>query len=291
MNKLLVFFSCCLTVGISVAQMPETNVFLISYSWNDNDFIANDIKQVNNGKGYNNQPSFSQDCNKVFYTSNVLDSMQTDLFVYDVVKKKSQRLSNNYLSEYSPMIRPNFLSGLSHVRVEEDKKQHLRFYESDYSNSFNLIRCSDSIGYYIWVDSSNLGLIILNNGLEFHTYQLGDSYTKLIAQNVGRFINYDKKSNNYLLLKKDSASLAINYFNVKTGEIQKSIQSLSDCEDYAIDVNSDIYGGRDGKLFKYFNNQWLQVADLSTQIGSFYRMSFCNCGKHLCVVSYNGKKP
>lgn len=291
MNRILLILVFSLTLCNSMAQMPETSIYLISYTNKGKEFKAVDIKQISNGIGYNNQPSFSQDCNTIYFTSNVSDSLQTDLFAYDLVKRQSQRLSNLNLSEYSPMTRPGFSKGLSHVRVEEDKKQHIRFYDIDYTSSLNLVPCSDSVGYYVWSDSNNLGLIILNNGLEFHTYRLGDSNTNLISKNVGRFISFDKKNKNYLFLTKDSASTGINYFNIKSGLIQKRIPAMTNCEDYAIDVNSDVYGGHDGKLFRYSNTNWVQVADFTEKIGSFYRMSFCNCGKHLCVVSFKGKRP
>lgn len=291
MNRVLLILLFSLTLSNSVAQMPETSIYLISYINNGNQLTFTDVKQISNGIGYNNQPSFTKDCKIIYFTSNVLDSLQTDLFAYDIAKGQSQRLSNVGLSEYSPLIRPGFSKGLTHVRVEDDKKQHLRFYDSTYTSSLNLVPNSDSVGYYVWSDSNNLGLIILNNGLEFHTYRLGDSNTKLISKNVGRLINYDKKTDSYLFLNKDSASYTINYFNIKTGSIQNSFPAMTDCEDYAIDVNSGIYGGYNGKLFRYSNTRWGQIADFSEKVGSFYRLSFCDCGKHLCVVSFNGKRP
>ena len=271
--------------------MPETNIYFVKYIKDGGTLISTEIKEISNGTGYNNQPSFSPDCKKIYYTSNIADSIQTDLYAYDVSIQLSVKISKSNLSEYSPMIQPGLKSGLSHVRVEEDKKQHLFVYGDDYSYPSNLVPCSDSVGYYIWSDSAHLGLIILNNGLEFHTYKLGDSFTKMISKNAGRFINYDKKSKNYLFLSKDSTSRSINFFNIKKGEVIYNIPTMSGCEDYAVDSNSDIYGSHDGKLFRYNKEYWEQVADWSKQIGPFYRMSFCNCGEHLCVVSFKGKRP
>jgi len=291
MNKVFLILSFCLFLSHSRAQMPETSIYYIKYIMEGDNLKTTEIKEISNGNGYNNQPSFSPDCKIIYYTSNISDSLQTDLYAYDLSKQNYRKISSSILSEYSPMIQPGLIFGLSHVRVEEDKKQQLRVYSHDYSSTTNLVPCSDSVGYYVWSDSSRLGLIILNNGLEFHTYKLGDSFTKMISKNAGRFINYDKKYKNYLFLSRDTISNSINYFNINKGEIQYKIPAMSGCEDYAIDLNSDIYGSLDGKLFRFKNTKWDQVADLSKQIGSFYRMAFCNCGEHLCVVSYKGKRP
>ena len=289
--KIFICFVLCLFSNRSHAQMPETHIYLINYFKDGNNLKTTDIFKISESVGYNNQPSFSTDCKQIYYTSNIADSLQTDLYAYDISKRKSNKISNTNLSEYSPMIQPGAAFALSYVRVEVDKKQNLRSYSADYSSPKNLVPCSDSIGYYVWSDSSNLGLIILNNGLEFHTYRLGDPNTKLVANKVGRFLNYNGNSKDYVFLDKDSTLETIKYFNTKSRIIEKTIQTLNDCEDYAIDSNSDIFGSNGGRLFQYNGSEWELAADLTKQIGPFYRMNFCNCGRHLCVVSYNGKKP
>ncbi|MFM7078531.1 MAG: hypothetical protein ACKOYC_01945, partial [Bacteroidota bacterium] len=180
-----------------MAQMPNTNIILFEYDFvNDSIIIKNKIV-LTTGNGYNNQPSFSDNCKKVFYTTNRNDSLNTDIFFFDIRKSRHKCISNTPLSEYSPNQDYTNKNAVWHVRVESDKKQHLRRFESNKQINENMCLASDSVGYYALSDGSDMGLIVLNNGLEFHTFARGDSTTRMIKSNTGRFLQYDRTTNGF----------------------------------------------------------------------------------------------
>jgi hypothetical protein len=180
------------------------------------------------------------------------------------------------------------------VRVESDKKQQLRRFDLKKSLSENKCMASDSVGYYALSDGSDLGLIILNRGLEFHTFSDGDSNTKLIRTNTGRFIDFDKSTNSYWFHGFSADGDYLYRYDRNNKAIVDSIPALQGCKDYGIDKNGDIFGGYHGELYRYASTsdiKWIKISNLKPFCGDFYRLSFCECGNHFCVVTFEGKKP
>jgi hypothetical protein len=147
------------------------------------------------------------------------------------------------------------------------------------------------VGYYSWNGFKDLGLIILNKGLEFHTYRLGDSQTHLVSDSVGRFISKAKNESAFWYHFKSNNNPQLISYDFVNKTVKQKIQPLNGCDDYGVDHVGNIFGGSNGVLFKYNDGFWKPVADLNADVGQFYRMNFCDCGKHMCVVSYSGKKP
>jgi tricorn protease-like protein len=276
------------------AQMPTTNIIFFEYDFVDDSIVIKNKSILSSGHGYNNQPSFSSDCKKVYYTSNRSDSLNTDVFAYDIRKAKHSNITNTPLSEYSPTQDLSDQHSIWFVRVESDKKQQLRKFDWRMSTIENKCMVSDSIGYFALSDGSDLGLIILNRGLEFHTFSDGDSKTKLIRTNTGRFIDFDKSTNSYWFHGFSADGDHLYRYDRNTKAIVDSIPALQECKDYGIDNNGHIFGGYHGELFRYISKsemKWVKISDLKLLSGDFYRLSFCNCGKHFCVVTFEGKKP
>lgn len=274
----------------TIAQMPQTDIYLMDYEGSGSSIKILNLKRVSKGSDYNNQPFILPGCESIIYTSNSNDSTQTDILEYEISTGITKRKTNDSLSEYSPKIRPQS-DDLSIVRVESDLKQHLRQIHAKTKESVNLVPASDSIGYYAWSGPNHLGLIVLNKGLEFHTYQIGDTSTQLVSDSVGRFIASDNKGSIFWFHSKKVKTPALVAYDFAKKSVVQIVPILPGCDDYGFDKMGSLFGGKDGVLYQFQGGEWKSIADLNTTIGRFYRMHFCDCGRHLCLVGFTGKKP
>jgi hypothetical protein len=274
------------------SQMPQTDVFLLNYKLVDKGLELGETVRISENKGYNNQPSFSKDCSSILYTSNKRDTSNTDIYQYDIANGKSKNIISGELSDYSPIFFNNH--SVSYVRVEDDKKQKLHLLDLKSNKDTVLCNSSDSIGYYTWTGDNTLGLIVLDNGLELHSYKLSEDSTRIISKPVGRFIAAQKDSGRLFFLQRNDSINFITCIDLRTMNSIHQYPALNGCEDYAIDKYNGLYGGKDGILYRYdstFVDHWRPILNLKNIVGTFYRMSFCKCGSHLCVVAFSGKKP
>ena len=106
------------------AQLPDTEIYLADFSEVKGLVKISDPVNITNRKGYDNQPSFSPDGNKVYYVS-VHDTTQSDIYAYDIASKKISQVTETKVSEYSPVISADGKS-MTVVRVDADSGQ--RFY-------------------------------------------------------------------------------------------------------------------------------------------------------------------
>ena len=291
--SILCFLGCFCTC-LAIGQMPNTNIHYLEYNYTNGYMDVVKHIELTNGNGYNNQPSFSRDCKYIYFTSNRADSSKTDLYALHRRRLKLSTISSNALSEYSPTQDLINRNEIWHVRVETDQKQHLRKTTEIHGSASNMCLASDSVGYFALSDGKDIGLIILNKGLEFHTYALGEQATKLIRTNCGRFLNYNRFDNSYVFYGYSSKGDYLYRFDRATMTVTDSLKAISGCKDYGIDKSGNIFGGSEGKLYSNsFNGDgnWTKVVDLSAYSSSFYRLAFCTCGRHMCFVSYAGNKP
>lgn len=284
----------CVYTCLAIGQMPNTNILYLEY--NSTNGYMNVVKHVEltTGSGYNNQPSFSRDCKYIYFTSNRADSSKTDLYALHRRRFKISAISNNALSEYSPTQDLFNEKEIWHVRVEIDQKQQLRKTTDIHDTALNMCMASDSIGYFALSDGNDIGLVILNKGLEFHTYSPGEQATRLIRTNCGRFLNYNRIDNSYVFYGYSSRGDYLYRFDRATMSVTDSLKAISGCKDYGIDKNGNIYGGSEGVLYSNSfigDGNWKKVVDLNAYSSSFYRLTFCTCGRHMCLVSYVGNKP
>lgn len=281
----VIFFS-----SLTVAQMPQTDIYFLNYELSGSNLKIESIRKISKGSGYNNQPFIAPGCESVYYTSNVFDSSQTEILRYDHPTESTTRITNTELSEYSPCIRPAG-ANLSLVRVESDLKQHLRLISDTTGGTQNMVPASDSVGYYAWNGSEYLGLILLNKGLEFHTYRKGDSNTMLVSDSVGRFIAAAKNATEFWYHSKSDKNPQLISFDFVRKSETKRLPTLQGCDDYGIDKNGNVFGALNGTLYQFNDTRWKPLIDLNKYTGHFYRLSFCECGGHMCVVGFTGKKP
>lgn len=289
--KILIILLC--VVSIANAQLPETDIFISQVTKHDRKLMFSAPDNITHREGYDNQPFFMPDGKSLLYVA-VTDTTQSDIFKYDLITKKITAVTNTLESEYSPMLGPDG-KNISVVRVDADNGQ--RFYNLPLSNMTfaEHITGTDSIGYYCWLNDSSLAMFILGNAMTLQILNIRAGARTLIASDIGRCmkLSNDKRSL-YFVIKQNETDWGIFEMNIKTGEKKRVVSTLSASEDFAIMPDGTFLMGNIGKLFQYdpsSGNDWKEIADFSSVLGDFYRISVNAKGDRIAMVAFTGKKP
>ncbi|MCX6276251.1 MAG: hypothetical protein NTV09_13705, partial [Bacteroidetes bacterium] len=212
----------------------------------------------------------------------------------EFASKKISAITNTAESEYSPMLGPDG-KNISVVRVDTDNGQ--RFYNLPLSKTTfaEHISGTDSIGYYCWLNDSSLAMFILGNAMTLQVLNIRAGVRTLIASDIGRCmkLSNDKRSL-YFVIKQNETDWGIFEMNIRTGEKKRVVSTLSASEDFAIMPDGTFLMGNKGKLFQHdpsSGNDWKEIADFSSVLGDFYRISVNAKGDRIAMVAFTGKKP
>ncbi len=277
----------------SFAQLPDTDIFIADIK-NDHGRISfTNPVNITNRTGYDNQPSFTPDGKSLLFVS-VKDMTQSDVYSFDLASKKVSQVTNTKESEYSPSWAPD-KKNISVVRVDKDSGQ--RFYNLSLNKTGNVqvIKGTDSIGYYCWLNDSMLAMFILGPAQTLQVVNTHTAERKLIASDIGRCMKPDAdKKNMFFVIKQNENEWSIFKLNIASFTITKVITTLKGNEDFATMPDGTLLMGSEGKLFKYkpdTDKDWQQIGDFSATLKSFYRISLNLRGNKIALVAYTGKKP
>ncbi len=292
MKKIILSFLILVSLRSS-AQLPDTDIFIADIKNDHGKISFSNPVNITNRTGYDNQPSFTPDGKNLLFVS-VSDTTQSDVYSYNLISKKISQVTNSKESEYSPSWSPD-KKNISVVRVDKDSGQ--RFYNLALNKTDNaqVIKGTDSIGYYCWLNDSMLAMFILGPAQTLQVVNTHTAERKLIASDIGRCMKLDADKRNMLfVIKQNENEWSIFKLNISSFAISKVITTLKGNEDFAIMPDGTLLMGSEGKLFKYkpdTGKDWEQIADFSTTLKSFYRVSINLKGDKIALVAYTGKKP
>lgn len=273
------------------AQLPETDIFLCSVKKDSSNYIFSKPINITDHKGYDNQPCFTPDGKRILYVS-VNDSMQSDIYSYDIQAKISVQFTDTRESEYSPSYTRDRRC-ISVVRVDADSGQ--RFYSlplNDLRNAL-LVKNTDSIGYACWLTDSTLAMFILGPANTLQVLNTKNSERRLISSDIGRCMKLSPDATKmYFVLKSNPSDWYIYSMDCKNYSLTRIIPTLPNCEDFAILPDGSLFMGSQGKLYVSKNNsEWKMIADFSNDLSDFYRLAVNRDGTFLALVAFSGKKP
>ena len=289
-NLLLMMILCAVK---TTAQLPDTDIFLADVKTENGKISFGNPVNITNRKGYDNQPYFTPDSKSIFYVA-VLDTTQSDIYKYDLMTKIKTRITNTKESEYSPSYSPD-MKTITVVRVDSDAGQ--RFYKLPINNTHNaeLIKGTDAIGYYVWLNDSMLAMFILGDAMSLQLLNINTHEKKLVASDIGRCLKLsnDKKSLLFVI-KQNKTEWSIFKMDIASFILKRMVSTLKDNEDFAIMPDATLLMGSEGKLFQFNPDadvDWKEIADFSTTLKSFYRITMSQKGDKIALVAYSGEKP
>ena len=172
---------------------PATEVFLAPLSAAAGKLSIGPPVNVSNSPGYDNQPFFAPDGQRLFFTSargevsSKCGDPQTDVYRYDLATRTVARVTHTPDCEYSPTVTPDGRH-LSVIRVEPDGTQRLWRFTIEGKNPTVVLEDVKPVGYHAWLDDRMLTLFVLGQPA---TLQIADTTTgtaQVVARDIGQSI-------------------------------------------------------------------------------------------------------
>lgn len=139
--------------------------------------------------GYDNQPQFSDDGNKVYFTR--VEGSNADIWQWSFNTLKANKIVKTKESEYSASPIPFENGSISVVRVEKNGQQRLwQFSDDSTQGSSNtapklMFESIEPVGYYVWL-GKNIAMFVLGNPHQLVVSQFPYQTHKVIDKNIGR---------------------------------------------------------------------------------------------------------
>lgn len=279
------------------AKINTTEIWLIDVVNEAGKIEFGKAEKITDNDHYDNQPFFSRDGNYLYFAS-MPDTIQTDLYEYNVKKKLTRQITNTPESEYQPQPILTDKTHLSAVRVDLDKAQRFYSVSLDGVEANPLTENEDSVAYYCWINDTTTGMLMLNGDhMVLEQFDMIPSQAIILAQGgTGRCLQKVPGANAMSYVMKKDSIHDIYRYDVDTEEKTPVCQTIAGAEDYCWTFDGKILMGNKGKLFVYDTKNekdpsWIQKGDYSKIIGDFYRMAFSPLGNKLAVVSFKGQRP
>ena len=280
----LVFVSifCCLT---TFAQQG-TEVYVANLDLSPDSLKINEIINISENEGYDNQPSFFSD-DKILFAST--RNNQTDIALYDISDKTTTWLTNTPNgSEYSPL-KISGRDAVSAVRLDEDGLQ--RLYEYDLKTGNSKVLLADlKVGYHVWFSSDIIVCtVLIENRMDLVVYNLKENTHYTAHKNVGRSLHKIPNTELISFIAKDGENSTITSLNPNSKETDVIVTLEGDSEDVAWTKDGSLITAYNKYLLAFkpsIDTEWRSFFEFQqTDIHGLSRLAISPNGKYLSFVS------
>jgi hypothetical protein len=190
-------------------------------------------------------------------------------------------------SEYSPTPIPGQRS-VSVIRVEPpDNLQRLWSISTVNGESKLLMPNVEPVGYHAWTNPDEVAVFILGDSFTLHSAKVGDSPSKLLADNIGRTIRKHPESGHVLFVDKNTQPWSIAAFDLGEQRQENILPLFPGIEDFEVDSSGRYWMGSGSKLYRSNKNLtgWELAADLRVfGIDNITRLASSPDGTQLAIV-------
>ena len=273
----------------TAASSPSTDVFLGVLRLDDGLNIEG-LSNITDRDGYDNQPHFTPDGAALLYTS-ARDTLQTDIYRYDIATGAVTQVTQTAASEYSPTVMPGGTQ-FSTIR-EEPSRQQLWRYGMDGSDAGGLLDAIQPVGYHAWGDENTVAMFVLGDSLTPNTLQVGDlesGAVSVLAENIGRSLHPipGRRAISFVHKVSDDEWL-IKAIDLDTRSASTITTTMPGREDYAWLPDGTILMGSESALYRWSDSGWEMVADLSEYgVRGMSRLAVTSDGDRIAVVGQRG---
>jgi len=167
-------------------SIPSTDITVLPISFQSNLMKVDAGNALNalHHVGYDNQPHFSQDGDKLYFTRMLEE--QTDIFAYHFVDQQLINITNtDEISEYSPTIYD--ATSLSIIGVNPEGQQHLRLVNLDDRSHQVLNPAIEPVGYHAWLNPKLAAVFVLGKVMTLQLFDVNaEEKAKALVENIGR---------------------------------------------------------------------------------------------------------
>lgn len=247
-------------------------------------------KAITNREAYDNQPNFINKKQLAFSAAD--DKGNHDIIIYNFESEKFTNLTKTTnTSEFSPSLTDCGLY-VSAVTVEEDGKQRLWLYPTNFGEPELLYDDIQPVGYYDWYNNKAAMFVLGNPNTLVYPYSKSEVVT--IDRNVGRSIKRKPKSSiityidkNNPLEKEDGLIYPILGFDIEKRTHHKYGYTLPGKEDFIwLNQNLIMMGSGNQLYFKKANeDEWTLAGKVGISgYSDISRMAYSRKLKKLVVV-------
>lgn len=283
LSSLLLSVSIVISPNIFAAEMPNKDiaVFALANTEEGVDVFTKPF-HLTFRKGYDNQPKFSEDGKKIFFTRAI--EQQTDIMEYSFVTKQLVNLTNTKkLSEYSPTpYQPGYLSAIGQTA---EGKQYLNKVSLKSGGSEPFTTAIEPIGYHAWLNSEQAPVFVLGDVMTLQVLHTAENRKPMIlAENIGRC--FERVAENKVSFTVEIEGLhQIKFIDQNHDLSDSGIVLPEGVQDYVwLDSDSIIFG-LESKLYKMNKESSQEIADLSgAGIRKISRLAYSKEVEKLAVV-------
>jgi hypothetical protein len=253
---------------------PATEVYLLDIKKNETSFsIVPNTKAVNisNNVGYDNQPNFIENLNAVAFVSS-RNTKPTDVFLYDLATATTKQFTNNKEAEYSPKITPDG----KYISVVKDVDQNLTRISLDGLATEKLYTAKDSIGYYCWLNQSEIAAFTLSKPkVTLKLINIKNKTEKYLTDSIGRSLY--KYRDGIIVCQKLKKASYVSFID-KKGAINQLIELPKNTEDFYLTTDGLLFSSNESSLIycnvQSKNKAWQELANLKAmEISKIFRLA------------------
>lgn len=286
MIKYYLLLTILLCFQASVFAQPDTEVYLLDLTYSNGSYQVSNLKSISQGNpGYDNQPSFSEDGQHLFYVAT--RNGQTDIVSVNLSTDEQEWISETSEGgEYSPQLTPDQKS-VSAVQLENNGTQLLWQYSLADKTGEVLIEKA-KIGYYAWANDQLIVAFVLGEPNTLQIFKTSDNTSEKVTENIGRSIHKIPASSKISYISKKEEEWMIRSLNPKNGKTKAITCALTGVEDMAWTAEKRILMGKENKL--YFKNpkkdkNWIEIESFNDLgLSGITRLAISADGKKLAVV-------
>jgi hypothetical protein len=238
---------------------------------------------ISNNIGYDNQPSFIEKLNAVAYVSS-RNKKSTDVYLYHLGTAKTQQFTNNSQAEYSPKTTPDG----KFISVVKDVDQNLTRISLDGLVTEKLYTSKDSIGYYCWLNQSEIAAFTLSKPkVTLKLINIKNKTEKYLTDSIGRSLY--KYRDGIVICQKLKKANYVSFID-KKGVINQLIELPKNTEDFYLTSDGWLFSSNESSIIycniTNKNRGWQELANLAGMgISKIFRMSVNQDMNKLVFVS------
>jgi hypothetical protein len=284
----ILLFTLLLVCGKAFSQLPETELFLANVEIKSNLIKIKGVEKISSHKGYNNQPCFIANDDKILFTSDIESNSKTHICSYNIKTKKTDRLSITNTSEYSASMLPN-QKDFSAVMVEEDSTQRIWVFDLlKGGNKSCLSQQTDSVGYYIWLSKDSILYYKLTTPHSLHALNIKTNQDIWLCNNPTRSFKKVSSTTFFYVIHEETQN-TIYLFDLRTKKATPfATDNVSANQDYIWHPILGLLKSETSKIYRYSADTkvWAELVDFSSfGLKKISRFSISANGKYIALVS------
>jgi hypothetical protein len=277
-----IFMLLCYTYAFA---QEATEIYLFDLIESGKSFTIKNGVNISDQKGYDNQPSFTEDGASILFTS--FRDGQADIAIYDIDQQYRGWLTNTPENEISPMAYPGKKKLFTCIRSDNKENQQLFTY-SFKGNEPKLLIGDVKLAYYTWFDKNTLVTYELGDmdALYVNNFKLKIKYP--LQQDTGR--SFQRKPGTVLIgfISQIHEEPEIYSMDIKTSKLTYLADALEKSMDMAFTNNGTVLMASANKIYKFRpeeDKEWKNVPiESELPLNNITRLAISPDGKKIAVV-------